>query len=212
MAAINDIMESVISCERAKATWTDLVHNFESPSDTKENMIMDMKLEYQTRFVYEYNLISRRYPKTKKALITTPSDSPISTAFFSNNIVHDFQENSDDKADEESNAFGEASLQRDVDSALKTLERNEKEVGETTDLYKVAAEKLGQLKSEATTYKTWMEEITRLEIFHHAHVFDEAQKRHADLDSSVNAMVPRVAQSNFRLNSIAEKIKKEIGH
>ncbi|GJX90757.1 retrovirus-related pol polyprotein from transposon TNT 1-94 [Tanacetum coccineum] len=46
--------------------------------------------------------MSRRYPKTKKALITTHSDSPISTAFFSNNIVKDFQENSNDEADERS--------------------------------------------------------------------------------------------------------------
>ncbi|GKF45391.1 hypothetical protein Tco_0131943, partial [Tanacetum coccineum] len=48
MAAKDDIIESVISCETAKATWTDLVHSFESPSDTKENMIMDLKLELQT--------------------------------------------------------------------------------------------------------------------------------------------------------------------
>ncbi|GKC08189.1 hypothetical protein Tco_0999799 [Tanacetum coccineum] len=52
------------------------------------------------RFVYEDNLIQRRYPQNKKALITTTSTSLISTAFFSNNIVQDFQENSDDEADE----------------------------------------------------------------------------------------------------------------
>ncbi|GKC09021.1 hypothetical protein Tco_1000631, partial [Tanacetum coccineum] len=46
--AENDIIESVISCETAKATWTDLVHSFEGPSDTKENRIMDLKLKYQT--------------------------------------------------------------------------------------------------------------------------------------------------------------------
>ncbi|GKB86505.1 hypothetical protein Tco_0958777 [Tanacetum coccineum] len=63
-------------------------------------------------------------------------------------------------------------------------------------------------KSEATTYKAWMEEITRLERFHHAHVYDEAQKRNADLDSSVNVMVLIVAQNNFRLNSIAGKIRE----
>ncbi|GJV48285.1 hypothetical protein Tco_1438497 [Tanacetum coccineum] len=166
----DDIIESVISCEIAKDTWTDLVYSFEGPSDTKENRIIDLKLEYQTfraktskslshtytryknllnelvndgvtlskheinvgfvnslpekwlsfsqefrnanhtqtldladiygRFIYEDNLISRRYSDTKKALITTPSDSPISTAFFSNNIVQGFQENSDDEADE----------------------------------------------------------------------------------------------------------------
>ncbi|GJR77237.1 hypothetical protein Tco_0089602 [Tanacetum coccineum] len=170
--AKDDIMEPVISCETAKTTWTDLVHNFEGPSDTKENKIMDLKLEYQTfrakpleshsqtytryktllneltndgvtpskheinvgfmnslpekwlsfsqglknvnhtqtldladiygRFVYEDNLISKRYPDIKKPLISTLSTSQISTAFFSNNIVQDFQKNSDDEADERS--------------------------------------------------------------------------------------------------------------
>ncbi|GJS92662.1 hypothetical protein Tco_0799630 [Tanacetum coccineum] len=145
---------------------------FEGPLDTKENRIMDLKLEYQTfraksteslsqtytwyktllneltndgvnlskheinisfvnslpekwltfsqglrnanhtqtldladiygRFVYEDNLIQRRYYDTKKALITTPSSTAISTAFFSNNVIHDFQENSDDEVDERS--------------------------------------------------------------------------------------------------------------
>ncbi|GJU87077.1 retrovirus-related pol polyprotein from transposon TNT 1-94 [Tanacetum coccineum] len=166
----DDIMESVIRCVSAKETWTDLVHSFEGPSDTKENRIMDLKLEYQTfraksieslsqtytryktllnelandgvnlskheinvgfvnnlpeiwltfsqglrnanhtqtldladiygRFVYENNLIQRRYSDTKKALITTPSSTSIYTAFFSNNVIQDFQENSDDKVDE----------------------------------------------------------------------------------------------------------------
>ncbi|GJX62071.1 hypothetical protein Tco_0294971 [Tanacetum coccineum] len=156
----DDIIESIISCVSAKKTWTDLVHSFEGPSDTKENRIMDLKLEYQTfmaksteslshtytrnktllnklvndgvnlskheinvgfvnsllekwltfsqgqrnanhtqtldladiygRFVYEDNLIQRRYYDTKKALITTPSITPISTALFSNNVIQDF--------------------------------------------------------------------------------------------------------------------------
>ncbi|GJZ38270.1 hypothetical protein Tco_0584461 [Tanacetum coccineum] len=168
----DDIMKSVISCETAKDTWTDLVHSFEGPSYTKENRIMDLKLEYQTfrakpneslshtytcyktllnelandgvnlskheinvgfvnslpekwltfsqglrnanhtqtrdlediygRFVYKHNLIQRRYSDTKKALITTPSSTAISTAFFYNNVVQDFQENSDDEVDERS--------------------------------------------------------------------------------------------------------------
>ncbi|GJY29773.1 hypothetical protein Tco_0405540 [Tanacetum coccineum] len=46
--AKDDIMESVISYETSKATWTYLVHNFEGPSNTKENRIMDLKHEYQT--------------------------------------------------------------------------------------------------------------------------------------------------------------------
>ncbi|GJW27463.1 hypothetical protein Tco_0044338 [Tanacetum coccineum] len=148
----NDIMESVISCEIAKATWIDLVHSFEGPLDTNENRIIDLKLEYQTfrakpteslsqtytrcktllnklandgvnlstheinvgfvnslpekwltfsyglrnanhtqtldlvdiyeRFVYEDNLIQRRYSDTKKALITTPSNERSSEEYL----------------------------------------------------------------------------------------------------------------------------------
>ncbi|GJT68743.1 retrovirus-related pol polyprotein from transposon TNT 1-94 [Tanacetum coccineum] len=63
------------------------------------------------RFVYEDNLIQRRYSDTKKALITTPSSTAISTAFFSNNVIHNFQENSDDEVDER---FSEGYL-RDLD-------------------------------------------------------------------------------------------------
>nr|GEU96390.1 retrovirus-related Pol polyprotein from transposon TNT 1-94 [Tanacetum cinerariifolium] len=44
----NDIMDSIISYAIAKDTWIDLVHNFEGPLNTKENKIMDMKLEYNT--------------------------------------------------------------------------------------------------------------------------------------------------------------------
>nr|GEU71160.1 retrovirus-related Pol polyprotein from transposon TNT 1-94 [Tanacetum cinerariifolium]GEU71315.1 retrovirus-related Pol polyprotein from transposon TNT 1-94 [Tanacetum cinerariifolium] len=143
----DDIMESIISCVSAKETWTDLVHSFKGPLDTKENRIMDLKLEYQTfrakstkslsktytcyktllnelandgvnfskhgsnvgfvdnifgRFVYKENLIQRRYFDTKKALITTPSSSTISNAFFSNNAIQDFQDNFDDEVDERS--------------------------------------------------------------------------------------------------------------
>ncbi|GKF35482.1 hypothetical protein Tco_0108682 [Tanacetum coccineum] len=54
------------------------------------------------RFIYEENLIQRRYSNTKKALITTPSSTAISTAFFSNNVIQDFQENFDDEVDERS--------------------------------------------------------------------------------------------------------------
>nr|GEV12462.1 retrovirus-related Pol polyprotein from transposon TNT 1-94 [Tanacetum cinerariifolium] len=54
------------------------------------------------RFVYEDNLIQRRYSDIKKALITTPLSFAISTAFFSNNVIQDFLENSDDEVDERS--------------------------------------------------------------------------------------------------------------
>ncbi|GJS87066.1 putative reverse transcriptase domain-containing protein [Tanacetum coccineum] len=52
------------------------------------------------RFVYEDNLIQRRYSNSKKAYISTPSSTPMSTAFFCNNVIQDFQENSNDKVDE----------------------------------------------------------------------------------------------------------------
>ncbi|GKA40743.1 retrovirus-related pol polyprotein from transposon TNT 1-94 [Tanacetum coccineum] len=143
MAAVNDVPQLVdkkmepyyIKCikddpfqpktakvdAKPESQWTPDEGGFEGPLDTKENMIMDLKLKYQTfraksieslsqnytryktmlniygRFVYEDNLIQRRYSDTKKALITTPSSTPISIAFFSNNIIHDFQENSDDE-------------------------------------------------------------------------------------------------------------------
>ncbi|GJR60354.1 hypothetical protein Tco_1502516 [Tanacetum coccineum] len=58
--------------------------------------------DFYGRFVYEDNLIQRRYFNTKKALITTPSSTTISTAFFSNNVIQNFQENSDDEVDERS--------------------------------------------------------------------------------------------------------------
>ncbi|PWA80314.1 hypothetical protein CTI12_AA197830 [Artemisia annua] len=168
----DDIMESVINCPTAKQTWTDLVYSYEGPSDTKENRVMDLKLEYNTfrakdteslsetytryktllneltndgvtlskheinvgfvnslpekwlnfsqgmrnannlqnlelpeifgKYLYEDNLISRRYPETKRAqeMKKTLTASPISTAFYSNGIVQDYQENSDDEPDE----------------------------------------------------------------------------------------------------------------
>ncbi|GJR75387.1 hypothetical protein Tco_0087752 [Tanacetum coccineum] len=40
-----------------------------------------------------------RYSDSKKALVTTSSSTAISTAFFSNNVIQDFQENFDDEAD-----------------------------------------------------------------------------------------------------------------
>nr|GEW50718.1 hypothetical protein [Tanacetum cinerariifolium] len=52
------------------------------------------------RFVYEDNIMQRRYSDTKKALITTPLGFEISTAFFSNNVIQVFQENSNDEVDE----------------------------------------------------------------------------------------------------------------
>ncbi|GKB07499.1 retrovirus-related pol polyprotein from transposon TNT 1-94 [Tanacetum coccineum] len=133
--------ESVISCVSAKETWTDLVHGFEGPSDTKE---MDLKLEYQTFRAKSTESLSRTYTRYKTMLNELANDGVnlskheinvgfvnslpkkwltfsqglrnanhtqildladiygstlISTAFFSNNVIQDFQENSDDEVD-----------------------------------------------------------------------------------------------------------------
>ncbi|GJZ75451.1 hypothetical protein Tco_0639916, partial [Tanacetum coccineum] len=63
-----DIMESVISCVLAKETWTDLVHIFKGPLDTKENRIMDLKLEYQTFRAKFTESISQTYTRYKTLL------------------------------------------------------------------------------------------------------------------------------------------------
>nr|GEX83819.1 retrovirus-related Pol polyprotein from transposon TNT 1-94 [Tanacetum cinerariifolium] len=74
------------------------------------------------RFIYEDNLIQRRYSDTKKALITTPSSTLISTAFFSNNVIQNFQENSDDEVDESSSeGFSAGTSTEQVNSIQKLL-------------------------------------------------------------------------------------------
>ncbi|GKF25801.1 hypothetical protein Tco_0081695, partial [Tanacetum coccineum] len=50
--------------------------------------------------LYMKTTLSQGDTQIQKGPITTPSNSPISTAFFSNNIVQDFKENYDDEADE----------------------------------------------------------------------------------------------------------------
>ncbi|GJT48956.1 retrovirus-related pol polyprotein from transposon TNT 1-94 [Tanacetum coccineum] len=70
----DDIMESVISCVSAKETWTDLVHSFEGPSDTKENRIMDLKLEYQTFRAKSTESLSQTYTRYKTLLNELAND------------------------------------------------------------------------------------------------------------------------------------------
>ncbi|GJU58605.1 hypothetical protein Tco_1236371 [Tanacetum coccineum] len=124
---LDDIMESVISCETAKVTWTDLVYSFEGPSDTKENRIMFLKLEYQTFRAKPTESLSQIYTRYETFLNELANDgvnlskheinggfvksllekcTAISTAFFSNNVIQDFQENSDDEVDERSMSKG----------------------------------------------------------------------------------------------------------
>ncbi|GKA54922.1 hypothetical protein Tco_0753871 [Tanacetum coccineum] len=70
----DDIIESVISCKTAKATWADLVHNFEGPSDTKENMIMDLKLKYQTFRAKPTKSLSHTYTRYKTLINELDND------------------------------------------------------------------------------------------------------------------------------------------
>ncbi|GJW89585.1 RNA-directed DNA polymerase, eukaryota [Tanacetum coccineum] len=70
----DDIIESVISCETAKSTWTDLVPSFEGPSDTKENRIMDLKLEYQTFRAKPSESLSQSYTRYKTLLNELTND------------------------------------------------------------------------------------------------------------------------------------------
>ncbi|GKA22675.1 hypothetical protein Tco_0708637 [Tanacetum coccineum] len=70
----DDIMEYVISCVLAKETWTDLVHSFEGPSDTKENRIMDLKLEYQTFRAKSTKSLSQTYTRNKTLLNELAND------------------------------------------------------------------------------------------------------------------------------------------
>ncbi|GJZ17829.1 retrovirus-related pol polyprotein from transposon TNT 1-94 [Tanacetum coccineum] len=57
-------------------------------------------LTWFTALKVPHNLISKRYPESKKGLDTEHITAPISTAFFSNNIIQDFQKNYDDEVDE----------------------------------------------------------------------------------------------------------------
>ncbi|GKA40262.1 hypothetical protein Tco_0732855 [Tanacetum coccineum] len=70
----DDIMESFISCETTKVTWTDLVYSFEGPSDTKENRIMDLKLEYQTFRTKPTKSLSQTYTHYKTLLNELAND------------------------------------------------------------------------------------------------------------------------------------------
>ncbi|GKC97723.1 hypothetical protein Tco_1167998, partial [Tanacetum coccineum] len=126
-----DIMESVISCVSAKETWTDLVHSFEGPSDTKENRIMDLKLEYQTFREKSTESLSQTYTCYKTLLNELANDGvnlskhkinygfvnslPEKWLTFAQGLrnanhtktldlayIYDFQENSNDEVDERS--------------------------------------------------------------------------------------------------------------
>ncbi|GJV22338.1 retrovirus-related pol polyprotein from transposon TNT 1-94 [Tanacetum coccineum] len=208
----HDIMESVISCVLAKETWTDLVHSFEGPLDTKENRIMDLKLEYQTFRAKSTKSLSQTYTHYKTLLNELANDgvnlskneinigfvnslpekwltfsqglrnanhtqtldladiyrsTAISTAFFSSNVIHDFQENSDDEVDERSSEeylrdldteYQEIALlenskrfikRRNNFSVAKTFNWDKEEVNQVKVLMALADDELTVRKSHA---------------------------------------------------------------
>nr|GEV37658.1 zinc finger, CCHC-type [Tanacetum cinerariifolium] len=65
---LDDIIKLVIKSEIAKARWTNLVHSFKGPSNTKENRIMDLKLEYQTFRAKPSESLSQTYTCYKTLL------------------------------------------------------------------------------------------------------------------------------------------------
>ncbi|GJR08320.1 retrovirus-related pol polyprotein from transposon TNT 1-94 [Tanacetum coccineum] len=155
----DDIIELVICCETAKATWTDLVHSFEYYTCYKtlfnelandganlskhEINVGFMNSLPEKWFVYEDNLIQRRYSDTKKALITTSSSTAIFTAFFSNNVIQDFQENSDDEVDKRSSE--EYLRDLDIDQADPKIQKDYKAE------YKKMKAKLALLEANPST-------------------------------------------------------------
>ena len=59
----NDLKDSLINCPTIKHTWKNLIVSHEGPSDTKENMIMDLKLQYQPFRANEHVSLSQTYTR-----------------------------------------------------------------------------------------------------------------------------------------------------
>ncbi|GKC71800.1 retrovirus-related pol polyprotein from transposon TNT 1-94 [Tanacetum coccineum] len=123
----NDQMNSFINCLTAKSTWDDLILYHEGPSDVKESRAIDLKLCYNTfkfkeevakflaksqkhkyvkdselaslfgKLKYKENIIDSIYETKKKKFIVFIT--PLSTSFFSNSSVQDFQDSPDDEED-----------------------------------------------------------------------------------------------------------------
>nr|GFA18918.1 hypothetical protein [Tanacetum cinerariifolium] len=75
MSCLSDnIIESVNSCISAKETWTDLVHSFEGPLDTKENKIMDLNLSIKLFRAKSTESRSQTYTRYKTLLNELAND------------------------------------------------------------------------------------------------------------------------------------------
>nr|GEV35279.1 retrovirus-related Pol polyprotein from transposon TNT 1-94 [Tanacetum cinerariifolium] len=99
-------MNFVINCLTAKSIWDDLILYHEGPYDVKESRVMDIKLCYNTFKFKEGETLTQTFT-IYKALMTEKKKSlvsatPLLTAFFSNSVVHDFQDSTDDEEDTKS--------------------------------------------------------------------------------------------------------------
>nr|GEW26688.1 retrovirus-related Pol polyprotein from transposon TNT 1-94 [Tanacetum cinerariifolium] len=125
------------------------------------------------RFVAKDNLIQRRYSDTKKALITTPSITAISTAFFSNNVIQDFQGNSDDKVDERSSEDYLKNLDIEFHERLDEEEvSNDEDVTQVNVLMALADDELTVGKNHARNGE-WID-ITMKKVNIHLSVDEDA--------------------------------------
>ncbi|GKB42279.1 hypothetical protein Tco_0887221 [Tanacetum coccineum] len=113
-SAIDPRLEVVISRETAKDTWTDLVHCFKGPSNTKENKIMDLKLEYNTFRAKPVESLSHTYTSLPEKWLSfcqglrntnhiqTLDLADIYRSFvYENNLISWRYQNSDDEDEDE---------------------------------------------------------------------------------------------------------------
>ncbi|GJT46304.1 cytokinin dehydrogenase 3-like protein [Tanacetum coccineum] len=129
---LDDIIKSVISCEIAKATWTDLVHNFEGLSDTKENRIMDLKLEYQTFKAKSTESLSQTYTRYKTLLNVLANDG---VNLSKHEINISMEENSDYEVDKRSSE--EYLRDLDIEFHERALLANSKQVSDNDEVTQV---------------------------------------------------------------------------
>ncbi|GJY11464.1 retrovirus-related pol polyprotein from transposon TNT 1-94 [Tanacetum coccineum] len=174
----DDIMESVISYETAKDTWTDLVYIFEGPSDTKENRIMDLKLEYQTFRAKSFESLSHTYTRYKTLLNELTNDGVnlskheinISMEGLSMKTILSKEENSDDESSQFSSSQADPKIQKDYKAEYKKMKAklalleakvsDDEEVTEVKVVMALADDELTMRKNHARNGE-WVDIIIR---------------------------------------------------
>nr|GEU59176.1 paired amphipathic helix protein Sin3-like 2 isoform X1 [Tanacetum cinerariifolium] len=163
---LDDIMEAVISYVLAKETWTDLVHSFEGPSDTKENRIMDLKLEYQTFRENSTESLSQTYTHYKTMLNELSNDG-VNLSKHNNNVgfVNRFPRKINDEVDERSSE----EYLRDLDNkglVAEIFDWDKEEVSDNKEVTRVKCRdellSLKQAKLDAVTFQIQNTKLTKL--------------------------------------------------